>query len=502
MSEEPTLPRLPAVSWDEKSQSFSNNPRKRVRNQRRGNAPPLSVDSSDPAIFSSDDDPGLDNYVEGRRKKRYVGSWFQQHPTSSDSTFAEAPSQALPKPKRTLRRQFDSGVYLGSDATDCDEGIEPPEVPVNSKLPQLGKRAAPKISQAELVAQRKIQDCLDQGAESVDLWSLGLEEISNDTVSRLAQLTCIPIVTKDVAFEQRDPELRLFLAKNSLRRLPGALFDLTHLTVLTLRGNQLTELPPAICKLSNLKQLNLSQNRLHSLPAEFLDAFGPGRKMRELVLHPNPFLQPETQFGYTKHVPLVFLDLSQTGGRVLSHFRLPSNESPEAVALEVFTDDDDDAELSFLSQSTPNVRKDDLRPSLVPSLVETALRACYRTSHLHDLESYIPDGLSHLQELVRRAVRQHDIGGLTCSRCRKMVVVPAMEWIEWRELGETHMLENPGGWSFTVGNMSTDKAEMAVPFLHRACSWQCGPKERAEEPGWSVPSGYTSVIKLPNLRRS
>jgi len=32
MSEEPSLPRLPAVSWDEQSQTFSNNPRKRVRN--------------------------------------------------------------------------------------------------------------------------------------------------------------------------------------------------------------------------------------------------------------------------------------------------------------------------------------------------------------------------------------------------------------------------------------------------------------------------------------
>ncbi|KAG7138509.1 hypothetical protein HYQ45_004381 [Verticillium longisporum] len=70
MADEPSLPRLPAISWNEHTQSFSNNPRKRGRARRSSNATPLFNNSSDPAVFSSDDDPALDNYVEGRRKKR------------------------------------------------------------------------------------------------------------------------------------------------------------------------------------------------------------------------------------------------------------------------------------------------------------------------------------------------------------------------------------------------------------------------------------------------
>src|SRR5262245_13740755 len=97
MAEEPSLPKLPCVSWDERSQTFSNNPNPRKRARLlKSHAPPLISTSSDPAIFSSDDDPALENYTQGRRKKRLVGSWYEQHPTSSDSSFGE---DVLPKPK-------------------------------------------------------------------------------------------------------------------------------------------------------------------------------------------------------------------------------------------------------------------------------------------------------------------------------------------------------------------------------------------------------------------
>lgn len=169
MAEEPSLPPLPAVSWDEHTQSFSNNPRKRVRARRSSNAGPFFANSSDPAIFSSDDDPALDNYVEGRRKRRYVGSWFQQLPVS-DSSIDE--SRPLPKPKRTLKRQLDSGVWMGSDGTDGDDDfLDELPIPTQPRLPQLQRPPIRRsvISPAEQLAREKIQMCLDEGSEDVDL---------------------------------------------------------------------------------------------------------------------------------------------------------------------------------------------------------------------------------------------------------------------------------------------------------------------------------------------
>ncbi|KAG5943888.1 hypothetical protein E4U53_006992 [Claviceps sorghi] len=473
MAEEPSLPRLPAVSWNEHSQTFSNNPRKRVRHPGSG----ASYNSSDPAVFSSDDDPGLDNYVEGRKKKRYVGTWFQQHPTSSDSTFSETVTLPQPKRERKLVRQFDSGVYLGSDGSD-DLSSEELELPARSRLPQLDQRpSVPTLSRAELLARDKIRLCLEKGDETVDFWSMGLEEISNETLLPLANFSCIPVVAKDVAFEQKEPELKMYLAMNRLRLIPGALFDLQHLTILSLRGNKLSDIPPAIAKLSNLKQLNVSQNRLRSLPAELVQLFDLG--LRDLVLHPNPFLEPEPSLPFGResaednHLkPTVErlvsyymgrspLQISDSMGRVLSAFKIPPYSESNKVAVANGDKGNDDVDVGHGSDM----------PGRVPSLVELALRSCYSTSELSQLSHYIPDGLSHLRGLLERAVRQKETGGLSCTKCQKLVVVPTVEWVEWRDIQTVDKTSS----GRIVRPLSLADDERAIPFLHRGCSWQCGP---------------------------
>ncbi|GKT96451.1 leucine-rich repeat domain-containing protein [Colletotrichum tofieldiae] len=275
MADEPTLPSLSSsISWNAQTERFSNNPRKRRYNFKSNSvAPPSWSNSSDPAVFSSDDDPGLDNYVEGRRKKKkYVGSWFHQQPASSDSATGE-PRPAL-RGKRTLKRDLDSGVWMGSDSTDGDESIMMPDMPTQSRLPQLN-RAPPRrrnvISAEELEARERIQQCLDAGNEYIDLSMMGLKTLSDATIRPLSEFSCIPIVAEGVPFEQKDPALQLYLYRNPLLKLPGAIFDLEHLTVLSLRGCRLRELPPAIGKMRSLRTLNLAQNLLRYLPAELLD---------------------------------------------------------------------------------------------------------------------------------------------------------------------------------------------------------------------------------------
>ncbi|KAI1337214.1 hypothetical protein F5Y15DRAFT_164864 [Xylariaceae sp. FL0016] len=294
MAEEPTLPTLPAVvSWDADTQTFANT-RKRQRNQP--DAPSSLFNSSDPAVFSSDDDPHVDNYMNGKhRKKRYVGSWYQQQPASSDSAFSEERRPPPVKTKRSLKRQLDSGVWMGSDAsTDFDDETFPTHQP-EPRLSQLRyARPAVPISPTEDIVRQKIQTAIDGGNEDIDLSSMGITDLSNVTISQLNEFSCIPIVAEGVPFEQKTPELRLYLSSNPLHRAPGALFNLEYLTVLSLRNAQISELPPSVGNLRNLHTLNLSLNRLRYLPAQLLDLIKYGGKLRNLTVHPNPFHQPST----------------------------------------------------------------------------------------------------------------------------------------------------------------------------------------------------------------
>lgn len=171
MDDEPTLPRMPTVTWDAGTQTFANT-KKRARNLL--NQPlPLFNNSSDPAVFSSDDDPHVDNYTHGRhKKKRYVGTWYQQQPASSDPVFGDEGRNLSKGGKRTLERQVDSGVWMGSDDSvdmeHCDSVLDlaAPE----PRLPQLRRAAIPpRLSDNEQIVREKVEIAIEQGVEDVDL---------------------------------------------------------------------------------------------------------------------------------------------------------------------------------------------------------------------------------------------------------------------------------------------------------------------------------------------
>ncbi|PSR85758.1 hypothetical protein BD289DRAFT_368089, partial [Coniella lustricola] len=206
-------------------------------------------DSSEPAIFSSDDDPAVENYTQGRRKKQYIGTWDRQRPIDS----------AASTTKRKFKRQADSGVFMGSDSSSIDDILE--DIPTqNLPFTALTRASQPSgMKPAEAKARMQIQSCIDRSDQSIDLSGLALEEISNDTIALLSEFELIPIVARNVPFSRPEPKLKLFLSGNRLTRLPSALFDIDCLTVLSLRGNPLKEIPPAIFKLKKLHELTLSQ---------------------------------------------------------------------------------------------------------------------------------------------------------------------------------------------------------------------------------------------------
>ncbi|KAK8122101.1 hypothetical protein PG984_010771 [Apiospora sp. TS-2023a] len=536
MADEPTLPPLPSVSWDSGSQSFT---RKRVRGTNNA-PPPIFSNSSDPAVFSSDDDPNVENYAQGgrQRKKRYVGSWFQQHPASGDSTFGDD-VRPKPKTKRTFQRQCDSGVWMGSDiSTDMEEiGMEI-GLTANPKMPQLNvSRPVTMSSPAEREAQRRIIEAIELGRENLDLTALGLERLSDAVLSSLSELSCIPLVTDGVPFEHKDPALKIFLSGNPLIRAPGALFNLEFLSVLSLRNTQLAELPPAIGNLRNLKTLNVSLTRLRYLPAELLDLMTYEGKLKELIVHPNPFHQPDQRHDYDTLSPVLseepedvmllhetngsgayegkpirawldkgdrlngvkesprFASLPEDVWQILlaarspvqftdsrgvrvSQFTLPRLPTEDDVAPLV-VETEDLASSPALPRAAREINTTSATFSRVPSLMEIALRSCSRTVHREQLPEYLEEGSDphHLADTLHDLNAQADANGnagtVPCSTCRKLVVKPLAQWIEWWDLGTVALRDKaPIG----SANASESDKKQSVPFMNRACSWGCLPK--------------------------
>ncbi|KAI0886194.1 uncharacterized protein GGS22DRAFT_125660 [Annulohypoxylon maeteangense] len=546
MAEEPTLPKLPAVAWDFETESFSNT-RKRARNRGEPSAPPIFTNSSDPAVFSSDDDPQLENYTQGRhRKKRYIGSWFQQHLASTDSISGES-VQPVPKANRTFERQFDSGVWMGSDiSVDTDDDtILDIEMPTQSKLLQLRHaRPVTTISPNEAAAREKIQAAIDSGIQSIDLSSSGIESLSNTTVSQLSMFDTVPIIEETSPFESRRPFLEVYLSNNPLIRAPGALFNLEHLTVLSLRSTLITELPPSIGNLRNLQTLNLSLTRLRHLPGELLDLLKYPSKLRTLNIHPNPFEQPDhieplitmgieiknpsrdkftpfvdeaLRIDHTRQMrfwldkqdgiidePRPYLkkprwaaailarslvQYSDSRGVVISKFRLleprPNVPLEQGSSSIRSIQTEDLCSPPAMPQSARNELASVANRGRVPSLFELALQSCMKSGQLHELPSLFPPNspqsiIDVLGRLADQSEANANSGNLPCSLCGRRVAVPMTQWIEWCLVGDL----------VTDGVMRAEKpcigqAQLVVPFIRRGCSWKCLPKVMT--PGQTVP---------------
>ncbi|KAI3398083.1 hypothetical protein diail_9836 [Diaporthe ilicicola] len=513
---EPSLPPMPAVSWDAQTQSFAK--------RKRSTAPQLFSDSSDPAIFSSDDDPALDNYVEGRhKKKRYVGSWFQQRPASSDSGLSVRPGSS-PRPGSRCKRKFvpvDSGVFMGSDGSVDDILDEMPPATANKTIfppatatampPQLNQVPRPSqkghLSDAEAKSQETIRRCIDHGIEDVDLSAQGLEHISNATISLISQIARIPSVERGVPFEHQDPELRLFLWSNRLTRVPGAVFDLDHLTILSLRGNSLTELPPAILKLKRLQTLNVSLNNLKYLPIELLELiYDPRSSLETLMLHPNPWYQPKgseepeapwssenADRKYPGPGPTgrgsrwlsgeprgqTYLDgklwarspveYRDTKGAFYSTFRVKPGDktlSTEDLGSEPAPPMQNTARQRFMLSS-------DVKTTKVPSLMELALQACARNPYLAELPGILADTTANtrLCDLLVDTQTNSYTGGLHCTVCKRPVIKPTAQWFEWWEIFVNHRM--PGSELTSVQYLTKSPGERLVPFVRRVCSWNC-----------------------------
>jgi hypothetical protein len=313
-----------------------------------------------------------------------------------------------------------------------------------------------------------------------------------------------------------DPRLKIFLTSNELTSLPGELFNIDRLTVLSLRGNRLQELPPGIGKLTNLKELNLSQNCLRSLPFEILDLLSDTSRLDTLYIHPNPFHEPqfpptqETEevedvqykiglgnrnltkprrnavaavspdhrrrswhaqwkISYQARTEIRYLDIN---GTLLKGPAFPSNQASESRQNDIPVADVDDCPVP------PKPRGNAV--SRVPSLLEVALNACSRTSSFPVLAtSILGDVPEHIPEILANAVSKKESGGSKCTICKRNFFIPRTEWIEWWGIAK---VLNPGPVQSAASPLrqmenERDVLESMVPLMRRGCSWLCVPEK-------------------------
>ena len=210
-----------------------------------------------------------------------------------------------------------------------------PNFSVNSTMQASGSTQS---GSGEAEALRRIEEARQTGAEVLDLGGLGLTEITDELIEKLASLGQLPTLhlglAKGVAEKSyyartnEDEKLcnavrvlppalfsvliylntrRLYLDGNQLTALPAEIGGLAALTELYLDGNQLTALPAEIGGLAALTELSLNGNQLTALPAEI----GGLVALTELGLDDNQLTALPAEIGGLASLTWLALDRNQ-----------------------------------------------------------------------------------------------------------------------------------------------------------------------------------------------
>ncbi|OJJ51365.1 hypothetical protein ASPZODRAFT_12197 [Penicilliopsis zonata CBS 506.65] len=462
-----------------------------------------SLPSSDPALFSSDDIPasGLENYTTGTgRKRRYRGTWW---------------GETLMDPKRKRadfkeKRNVDSGVWMGSDESsflpsdnapawgeDLLKNIGETAGTTTTTIAQQGglssdndfkstvaTRATFKKAEEpreHRLARAIVNECLEKGQDSVDLSNGLLRSIPPGLLQPLQLLTKLPAITEapitEDGYSSLEPFLRLFLSGNALTVLPGEIFELATLKVLSLRNNKLTSIPTAVRKLTMLQEINLSMNRLECLPWEFLWLIRKG-DLKHMIVHPNPLLQIGDAEIAVWHYPRPenddLLRLAEYEGPAPEESWAPIHIATGPVKrfnMEGFPVLNRQNQSRYLQSTTTEPIN-----SRVPSLREVSLLAFSRSPYVDQISDaemplYFPELMARL---LRQAKQVKNAGGRSCSVCHRSFVLPRTEWVEWWDCSTyENGLKRP---------RASREVLRPLPFQRFGCSWACSPSSVSSIP--------------------
>ncbi len=247
--------------------------------------------SSPPPLFSSDDSRDsvdVTNYESPRIfKNKRKGTWWDNHDLA----------HGAPESKKSkMSRNFDSGVYMMSDATDSSEDILP-----QHKSPFAFEEDIDENEVSLNGLETEFNYLLRTGLErNLEIYEFRALDLRDDDISQIGNLTSIikilpdpgHVLPEEGQYRSMVPELYVNLSQNSLCQLTPSIFNIQTLTTLILRNNQIRELPQQIGQLRNLTTLDVSLNQLTVLPFEIVQLFQPQGSLFRFNTMGNPLLEP------------------------------------------------------------------------------------------------------------------------------------------------------------------------------------------------------------------
>ena len=395
--------------------------------------------SSDPALFSSDDQPAsADTYSIKRRREQWPGTWWGKN---------------VPvRKKQPFRRNLDSGIFLGSEGTD--DSLDEEFLREQSKL--LEQNNAPFITTSALIEAGPVvdkwtevskfdrviaivQESLEECREDIDLSSMGLDELPPD-IESLKSLTKVATVPdfkpSEQAYHPIEAELRLFLANNKFTKIPNHVFRLKNLRLLSLRQNNLVCIPHAIGTLEQLQSLNISSNRLAFIPVELLRLISHFN-LKDFIADPNPWTQVPDSAAKLKETSR--LDRNQY---VMRRAAISNVEILRPCGV--------------VERTVPFSMLQSIRRKQ-PSLAELALNRMTTMQSFQNINEWIDEGIpAPVREMLNTGLAYSAIGHRQCL-CGQSFILPAKQWLEW----------------WNIDKISTGPS-LKLPFLRQFCS-RCVP---------------------------
>ncbi len=244
------------------------------------------------------------------------------------------------------------------------------------------------------------------------------------------------------AYASLEANLRLYLAKNLLEKVPLAVLELDNLRLLSLRNNALTRIPSGIRRLVNLQTLNVAGNKLTYLPFEIVELL-QHHTLTTLFADPNPW--EELDEGFNELRPSTQEDLVHRPHYVRVHAGDPTFYRANGTR--------------YVESRVPLSRQ--MTKSKVPSLSELVLRHLCNLPGISSVDDAVIEDLPETaQRMLIEAQEAQSEGGRRCTKCHGEMVMPRKQWMEWWTVeGGLQSSGNSFGWS--------------IPFLRQQCHDRC-----------------------------
>lgn len=258
-----------------------------------------------------------------------------------------------------------------------------------------------------LTAKGIFNQCIEEGKSQVHLENLGLKTIPDD-IEDFKNL--ISIGKNGI----EAPNIEIYAMNNKLKILPPTLFNISNITVLSLRDNKLKKIPGKIQQLQKLTDLSIVSNEIRVVPYQILKL----PNLVNLLVRPNYNL-----IELNKQDPL-------------SYYCVNDENLKNDVDLRRFVSKlkfIDTQSLPMSSQvSNPKTDREALDEiTTVPKLSELCLRNISKYSVTHSETKKWKKNIGLPIQLKIAKAFQKGIYDETCSVCNSMSINPVAKALEW-----------------------------------------------------------------------